>query len=361
MFAVVVLRLVCICGLIAMHFIPYTDYVPIWELSTDYYLHNPRISRSLRAAPAPRRPITQWCDPFVLRHLPYSTSDATKMVKQLFHVASPDMEAIDYYTSYHFPYRWTPFEEHIALQIAHRARSFMPTYRTNFSPFQPGRRRDDGRPAITNPSMTGQSSTGSTASATSASSSEESSDEMAAAGGADDADDAADIIDDDDARLSSAAGDLCWDSLGAPPVAVGRLAEEQQRCVSFAAALPSMLEVYGCSITDPSPVDLMRYKRYVQIGRVSQRRRSAAAAVAAAAGDSHAVAPTIDLRPIDDYGNDSWESVREPTVDVVAMRAYEAYVSWPETAGATLSGVRSARDAKLLREYAAMAGDGVMA
>lgn len=336
--------------------------MPIWELPTDYYLHNPPITRALRPA-APWRPITQWCDPFVLRHLPFSTSDATKMVKQLFHVASPDIEAIDYYTNYHFPYRWTPFEEHIALQIAHRARSFMPTYRTNFSPFQPGRRRE--RRTAANPSMTGQSSTGSTASATSASSSEESSEDEAAAEEADAAEDG-DIIDDDDARWT-AAGDalgLGWDSLGGPAIAVGRAAEEllvsQSRYVSFGAALPSMLEVYGCSIGEPGAVDLMRYKRYVQMGRAGQqsrqRRNSTVAAAAPGPGEMTA-ATTIDLRPMDDYGDDCWEHVREPRVDAAAMSVYEAYVSWPETAGATLCGVRSAGDAKLLRDYAAMGGE----
>lgn len=158
-------------------------------------------------------PLTQWVNPLVLRHLPYSTSDANKIVKELIRVHSKDLEMIDYYSNYHIPYKWTGLEEHIAFQISHLARNFMPTYRTNFSPFQPGRRRE-GRGSLKNPSLTGQSSTSSTTSSTSSSLEEGSS-----------SDDESVM----DSRNSSKIDE-----------------RTQTKFVSFASLLPSMKEVYGC-------------------------------------------------------------------------------------------------------------------
>lgn len=321
-----------------------TDNVAIWELPNDYYLHNPIVPRLLApidTATSTQRPLTQWCSPFVLSHLPHSTSDATKIVKQLFYVGSPDLEVIDYYSNYYVPYRWTPFDEHIALQIAHRARSFMPTYRTNFSPFQPGRRRE-GR-ATNNPSMTGQSST---ASATSTSSSSSSA-------GSDD--------DEDEASAEGQAGlwlggeQLDGSGGGMRRVSTAVVVAEEKRCVRFAELLPSMREWYGCEVHDPNDEDLRVYKRYVQMGK-AQRRRGSDEVIKAAK-----VTAVSELRPMGNYGYDCYEKVQEPHVSDEAMAVYAAYVAWPDAIGAKMSTAlgSSVRDAKLLRAYAAMGRGGV--
>lgn len=170
-------------------------------------------------------PLTQWVSPVVMRHLPNSTSDSNKIVKELIRVHSKDLEMIDYYSNYHLPYKWTPFEEHIAFQIGHLARNFMPTYRTNFSPFEPGRRRE--RSTLKNPSLTGQSSTSSTTGSMSSSSGEDSSS--------------------DDEPIT--------DSLNTSSVE----ARAQHTFFSFADLLPSMLEVYGCEPHQPSKEDMKMY------------------------------------------------------------------------------------------------------
>lgn len=267
-----------------------------------------------------------------MAHLPNSTSDANKIVKQLFSVDSPDLEAVDYYSNYHYPYRWTPLDEHIALQIAHRARSFMPTYRTNFSPFQAGRRRE-GR-VSTNPSMTGQSSTGSTASANSTSSSSSSSESSDA--------------EENDIDSRHDEGGLMMGA-GTTAMAQGVAAEEHRnQYVSFADRLPSMREVYGCEVHEPNAGDLAVYKRYVQMGKAQRSRRRTAKAGGREVEEA-------DLRPTVDYGTDCYRHVREPTVDACSMDVYEAYVGWPEAVGAqTVYSLVSASDAKLLRDYVAM-------
>lgn len=107
------------------------------------------------------KPLTEWTSPFILKHLPDSTCDSNKIVDELIRVHSRDLEMIDYYSSYHIPYKWTSFEENIAFTISLMARCFTPTFRTNFSPFVPATRRSEGRGILKNPSLTGQSSTGS--------------------------------------------------------------------------------------------------------------------------------------------------------------------------------------------------------
>lgn len=167
-------------------------------------------------------PMTQWVSNVVMRHLPYSTSDSNKIVKELIRVHSKDLEMIDYYSNYHLPYRCTVFEEHIAFQIGQLARNFMPTYRTNFSPFEPGRRRE-GRGRVINPSLTGQSSTSSTNSSTSSSMDEGSSS--------------------DDEPITDGKSIMGGNTIGS---------QTECKYLSFAKLLPSMKEVYG---TEPKPPD----------------------------------------------------------------------------------------------------------
>lgn len=160
-------------------------------------------------------PLTQWISSIILKYLPYSTSDSNKIVSELIRVHSKDLEMIDYYSNYHLPYKWTSFDEHIAFQISHLARNYMPTFRTNFSPFEPSR-RPEGRASLKNPSLTGQSSTSSTSSSLEEDSS---SDE--------------DPITDD-----KNVGNLTTNGY-------------KRKLISFESLLPSMKEEYGCEIVSP--------------------------------------------------------------------------------------------------------------
>jgi hypothetical protein len=59
---------------------------------------------------------------------------------------------IDLYSNYHLTYRITSLEENIAYQISQFARSYLPTYRTNFSPFEPSTRSQVATAAVPNAS-----------------------------------------------------------------------------------------------------------------------------------------------------------------------------------------------------------------
>lgn len=174
------------------------------------------------------KPITQWVSPFILKHLPHSTSDSNKIVHELIRVHSKDVEMIDYYSNYHLPYKCITFEEHITFQISHMARSFMPTFRTNFSPFEPATRRREGRGILKNPSLTGQSSTGSAHSSSSDSLDEDSSSA------------------DDDSILETVNSFQCADE------------RELTKTVTFDSLFPTMQDVYRCDIKLPNKKDLLK-------------------------------------------------------------------------------------------------------
>lgn len=109
-------------------------------------------------------PLTQWITQKVSQTLPFSASNLNKIVKEVVRIESQHVDMADSYSNYYQPHKLTSFEETIAYQISQIARHFVSTFKTNFSPFEPGRRREDR--ITNNPSLTGQSSTGSTNSST---------------------------------------------------------------------------------------------------------------------------------------------------------------------------------------------------
>lgn len=244
------------------------------------------------------RPLTEWVSPFILKHLPYSTCDSNKIVDELIRVHSRDLEMIDYYSSYHIPYKWTLFEENIAFTISLMARCFTPTFRTNFSPFVPATRRTEGRGILKNPSLTGQSSTGSTNS--SSGSDEDSSSE-------------------DDSLLESVVQNA--------PSGMEE-SEPPSRCVTFDKMFPSMIEVYRTSLKQPNKVDMAKYKQYSKMGMVLMSN--------AAMSTYNPKKPLnnihkrmINLISRDDYGQDNYKEVKPPKVTDSAMKIYENYVELP--------------------------------
>lgn len=228
-----------------------------------------------------------------MRNLPHSTSDRNKVVKELIRVHSKELEMIDYYSNYHTPYKWTAFEENIAFQIGHLARNFMPTYRTNFSPFDPSRREVRG--SLKNPSLTGQSSTSSTTSSTSSSLDEYSSDS------------------DDEQVISNRNTSSTNDR------------EE----TSFATLLSSTMDVYGFEIKQPQSDDALKYKRYVQMGRLSMPSRTHQ--FAGGANARNILPKAVTLAPLGNYGTDSYQNVHPPNVSPTSMSIYEKYIMSAQT------------------------------
>lgn len=265
-------------------------------------MHNPQKNSEMEfQCPIP---LTEWVNPFILNHLPYSTSDSNKIVDELIRVHSRDLEMIDYYSSYHIPYKWTSFEENIAFSISLMARCFTPTFRTNFSPFEPATRRSEGRGILKNPSLTGQSSTGSMNS--SSSSDEDSSSE-------------------DDSLLDS--------SITQPTSNGTDDSEPPSKCVTFNTMFPSMIEVYQTSLKQPNKIDIARYKQYAKIRSILMSE--------AAMSTYNPKKPLlnrhkrmISLEPLADYGNDSYKHVKPPNVKQESINIYQAYVELPEQVNA---------------------------
>lgn len=204
----------------------------IWDLETDFYIHNSRVDVIRKISP---EPLTQWIRPFVMKHLPYSTSDNNRVVNELIKIHSTDAEIIDYYSNFYYDFKLTSFEENIAYQLSLLARNFVPTFRTNFSPFEPIRRRESA--AIKNPSLTGQSSTGSTNSSSSS------------------LDENSDSEDDDRSIRNTAPNSSANSSRAEDPVTISNM-------------FPMTGDVYGFEIKAPKKADMIKYHKYVQMNRI---------------------------------------------------------------------------------------------
>lgn len=251
-------------------------------------MHNAFVPR------ADSKAITDWVRHKIRACLPYSCADSNKLVKELFRVHSSGLEMIDAYSNYHQSFKWTDFSEHIAFEISQLALRYMPTFRTNFSPFQ--RQIQTSRKARQNPSMTGQSSTGSMNSNSSSSS---------------EGDDSS-----SDEELSASFAEK----------EANQTESTEPAAATLATGLPSMEEIYGCTINPPSKQSMAVYKKYVQMGKLSSGgARPAQTAVAQRDQELAKIMRGITLRPLSDYGTDSYLSVRPPVVPRKSLTIYAEY------------------------------------
>lgn len=145
-------------------FIPDENKPQIWEYSTDYYFHHKPVCLNID------RPLSQWWDTDVLKCLPYAYNNLAKACTEIIRIHQRDAEMIDAYVDYHRPYELSIVSDVFSYQISNSIRDFMPNGTTNYSPFtiriRPGKRREQmsNKNLMKNPSLTGQSSTSSTAS-----------------------------------------------------------------------------------------------------------------------------------------------------------------------------------------------------
>lgn len=214
------------------HFVPYEpheDGENLWDITNDYQLHNP-----IESYGCSEKPLTMWYSDIIRKNLPNSTSMAFKIVKELIRIHCQELEMIDLYSNYHLTYQFSSLEENIAYQISQFARNFMPTYRTNFSPFEPGKRTAGS-------AIAGQSAITATNSFNSSSDESDSS------------------SDEDDTTLSL--------SLKSPTT-------EQPKAIVKAFkledALPTCQKIYGFDLHQPDKEAMAKYKSYVSIQKRSQ-------------------------------------------------------------------------------------------
>lgn len=250
------------------HFVPYEpreDGENLWDITNDYLLHNP-----IETAEASEKPLTMWFSSIVRKNLPNSTSIANKIVKELIRIHCLDLEMVDLFSNYHLTYQMTSLEENIAYQISQFARNFMPTFRTNFSPFEPGKRTATS--AIT----------GGIASTNSSNSSSDDNDSSS---------------DEDDTTLSISTSMIDQ--------------REVKRDIKSETAAPvSCKERYGFELHEPDKETMAKYKSYVNIQKASEK------------GDKR-LKPFV-LESIGSY-KDSYKTVAEATVTDETIQKYHNY------------------------------------
>lgn len=299
------------------------ENIPIWDLPTDYFMHNPQ--REIEKQLLSVRPLTEWVSPFILNHLPCSTSDSNKKVDELIRVHTRGLEMIDYYSSYHIPYKRTSFEENIAYNISLMARCFTPKFRTNFSPFEPATRRTEDRGILKNPSLTGQSSTGSTNS--DSSSDDESSSE------------------DDSLLESSITQNISGGTDELEPM------ESSTKCITYDKMLLPLNGIYHMELKEPNTDDMEKYKLYAKMRKILMSN--------AAMSTYNPKKPllnrhkrVINLEPLGNYGYDCYKRVQPPKVTDASIEIYEKYIDSPAKVH---TGAPSVNDLDTIHKYLALA------
>lgn len=254
------------------HFVPYEEHEDgenLWDITNDYQLHNPSGSNNCS-----EKPLTQWYSDIIRKTLPNSTSIANKIVKELIRIHCTDLEMVDLYSNFHLTYQVTSLEENIAYQISQFARNFMPTYRTNFSPFEPVKRAAGN---IT-------SSIASTNSSNSSS------------------DDSGSSTDEDDTTLSLSLKSQSIDS------------RQTKKAFNIEDVLPSCQKLYGFELHPPDKESMSKYKSYVNVQKKSQPSNEK---------NERKLKPLV-LESIATY-TDSFDKIAEPKVNDETIQKYQNY------------------------------------
>lgn len=253
------------------HFIPYEpreEGENLWDITNDYQLHNP-----IDNSESIEKNITMWFSDIIRKNLPHSTSIANKIVKELIRIHTQELEMTDLYANYHLTYQLTSLEENIAYQISQFARNFMPTHRTNFSPFEPCKRNASNAMV--------QSSIASTNSSNSSSDESDSS------------------TDEDDTTLS---------------LSMKSSITELRQTLKTPKVKATCQELYGFELHAPDKDSMSKYKSYVNIQKKSQPHIEK--------NDKKPKAIVLESLAI--Y-NDSYEKVTEPIVEDETVQKYQNY------------------------------------
>ncbi|XP_064473715.1 polyphosphoinositide phosphatase-like [Ornithodoros turicata] len=279
---------------------PSQHTTPLWDMNTDYYLHNPVPAGKLRCH---RNPYTCWYDEDVVISLPFAAEEVLKCQgKTLMEVMKLEVtnEKVDGFLELYRPFEISVLNELFMFSISHSVRDIMPNSAVDYSPFsvriRPGKHTEKaGMNKPTNPSVTGIWSTTSTSSGGSDSESDSDSDE-----------DPIYAVDSD----QSSSNDL------------------SQKAATFESLFRTMKQTYGVEIHNPSPSDLTTYKRFVTLGRLSgMSTRNDASSIAAPKRSVHLIHQSA-------FPIDSVYEVTPPTVTRVARDIYHMYVQRGKT-GAT--------------------------
>ncbi|KAH9498506.1 phosphatidylinositol-3,5-bisphosphate 5-phosphatase [Bulinus truncatus] len=297
-------------------FIPLEGQPNLWDLPTDYYLHN----KASVGIPFVRNHYCQWWSKDVWTSLPLPQDEVTKpnMMQVASMVAPATDEHVDSFYEYYRPADLSSFDEMYQIFLSQASRKLMPKNTLDFSPFSV-RHSADTNDRESNPNVSGKDSTSSTTSFGSEGSS--------------------DTTDDSDVegcvQLSESSSDHC--------------SEDEQNFISFKDLFPSMKTVYNTELTEPNNRDQKLYERYVEIGNgrnnstnssdsqseflfdgskldsshYEHRRASNDSTVA---GKQNIVPPGIDIYPISAFKLDSTFYVEPPPVSRQSKDIYVSYV-----------------------------------
>ncbi|CAN7989283.1 unnamed protein product [Ixodes hexagonus] len=222
---------------------PYEQGIALWDMTTDYYLHNSIPAGKLLCH---RNPYTCWFDEEVATALPLALEEVLKYHgRSLMEVMKLEVtsEKADGFVELYRPFEMSVISELFMFNLSHSVRDIMPNSATDYSPFsvriRPGKHRETaGANKLPNPSVTGISSAMSTSSGASDSDSLEPSDEEP------------DTAQTPDSNESSSN-------------------DFSQKPITFESVFQTMQQTYGREIHEPSTKDLTVYKRFVSLGRLS--------------------------------------------------------------------------------------------
>ncbi|XP_054714497.1 polyphosphoinositide phosphatase-like [Uloborus diversus] len=268
---------------------PSRTITPLWDLMTDFYLHN---SLAIGERICHRNLYTCWWDEAVMDCLPFAIVEEKKELENsLAEIVKthPSDPRTDGFFDHYQPYEMTCIGDLFSFKMNHSVRDVMPNFTSDYSPFsvrvRPGRKRESIGEKPPNPSVTGISSTTSLSSGTSETDSGDSSSE------------------DNFVFLESEESSYSLSST---------------RGLRFENVFSTMKQIYGTELQNPSDQDMKLYKRYVNIGKCAGIEHSNL--------ESRSLSSSFRLVQKSNFTNDSTKSTIVPKVSKEAIDIYNAYV-----------------------------------
>ncbi|KAK7108164.1 polyphosphoinositide phosphatase-like isoform X2 [Littorina saxatilis] len=286
-------------------FEPVEGQANLWELPTDFYLHNPI---TMGKIPSERSSYSQWWEKGVYENLPRPYDEVAKSDAGQLEIstAPASSENVNIFFEFYRPADLTVFEDLYQFFMSRATRKFMPKGATHFSPFiirEPPEPSDKmGNEA--NPNISGKDSTASTTSQ-----------------GSDDSSSSEDSSVEAGVHLSESSSP--YDS------------EHESTFVSFKDLFPSMKKVYDSEIKEPNDRDRNIYERYVEIGQGCHQTPETKGQKSVCLSFERSMAPHrarkvpqgLDIYPISGFKMDSTFGVEPPPVSLHSQDIYKAYVS----------------------------------
>ncbi|XP_054163956.1 polyphosphoinositide phosphatase-like [Oppia nitens] len=284
----------------------------IWDLYTDFYLHN-SLASGRQLAGSHSKHYTKWWSDEVVRALPRSALEFKKGTPDSLICLTRDIgvdERTDGYYEQYRPYELTVFTDSLSFNIPNSCKDFMPNFTADYSPFsvrqRPGKRRESlmgssgsKLPPPPNPSVSGRASTSSASS--SASELESDSD--------DDDDNGYDFA---NFRTDNSEAEESLPSHPSPNHIIKMNSDH----------------IYGSLVKRPLQKDIDLYKNYLSIGTNAGEIRESSTTLS--------TKTTKQVNNLDEY-TDTAFSVKPPIVSNNSLNQYKRYIELGKTGTTKIS------------------------